>query len=136
MEDFNHPDTSWQDNISRHKQSRRFLDCIDANFFLQVIGEPVRRSVILDFDLIHKEGLVGNVKLKSSLGLSDHEMMEFKKLKATRRAHSKLTTLDFRKADIGLFRDLLSRVSWDKALEGRGAQETWLIFKDLLQAQE
>ncbi|KFQ04942.1 hypothetical protein N329_07333, partial [Haliaeetus albicilla] len=52
-------------------------------------------------------------------------------------AHSKLTTLDFRRADFGLFRDLLGRVPWDKALEGRGAQESWLIFKDhLLQAQE
>ncbi|KFQ76045.1 hypothetical protein N337_12204, partial [Phoenicopterus ruber ruber] len=46
-------------------------------------------------------------------------------------------SLDFRRADFGLFRDLLGRVPWDKALEGRGAQESWLIFKDhLLQAQE
>ncbi|KFV17265.1 hypothetical protein N340_13574, partial [Tauraco erythrolophus] len=46
-------------------------------------------------------------------------------------------TLDFRRADFGLFRDLLGRVQWDEALEGRGAQESWLIFKDhLLQAQE
>ncbi|KFV20689.1 hypothetical protein N340_13269, partial [Tauraco erythrolophus] len=45
--------------------------------------------------------------------------------------------LDFRRADFGLFRDLLARVQWDEALEGRGAQESWLIFKDhLLQAQE
>ncbi|KFM05090.1 hypothetical protein AS27_03707, partial [Aptenodytes forsteri] len=52
-------------------------------------------------------------------------------------AHSKLTALDLRRADFGLFRDLLGRVPWDKALEGRGAQETWVIFKDhLLQAQE
>ncbi|KFP96141.1 hypothetical protein N329_05204, partial [Haliaeetus albicilla] len=46
-------------------------------------------------------------------------------------------TLDFRRADFGLFRDLLGRILWDKRLEGRGAQESWLIFKDhLLQAQE
>ncbi|KFW00854.1 hypothetical protein N327_12339, partial [Fulmarus glacialis] len=51
-------------------------------------------------------------------------------------AHSKLTTLDVRRACLGLFRDLLRRVPWDKALEGRGAQESWLIFKDHLQAQE
>ncbi|KFV18177.1 hypothetical protein N340_02392, partial [Tauraco erythrolophus] len=41
-------------------------------------------------------------------------------------------TLDFRRADFGFFRDLLGRVPWDEALEGR-----WIIFKDhLLQAQE
>ncbi|KFW11307.1 hypothetical protein N327_10870, partial [Fulmarus glacialis] len=46
-------------------------------------------------------------------------------------------TLDLRRADFGLFRDLLGRGPWDKALEGRGSQESRLIFKDhLLQAQE
>ena len=92
---------------------------------------------MLDLVLTNKEGLVGNVKLKGSLGCSDHEMVEFKILRAARRVHSKLNTLDFRRADFGLFRDLLGRVPWDTALEGRGAQESWLIFKDhLLQAQE
>ncbi|GAB0204946.1 mitochondrial enolase superfamily member 1 [Grus japonensis] len=64
-------------------------------------------------------------------------MVEFRILRAVRRALSKLTTLDFRRADFGLFRDLLGRIPWDKALEGRGAQDSWLIFKGhLLQAQE
>ena len=92
---------------------------------------------MLDLVLTNKEGLVGNVKLKGSLGCSDHEMVEFKILRAARSAHSKLTTRDFRRAEFHLFGDLLGRVSWDKALKGRGAQESWLIFKDyLLQAQE
>ena len=42
-----------------------------------------------------------------------------------------------RRADFELFRKLLGRVAWEKALEGRGAQESWLVFKDhLLQAQK
>jgi len=50
--------------------------------------------------------------------------------------YGKLTTLDFRRTDFGLFRDLLDRIPWDKALEGRGTQESWLILKNhLLQAQ-
>jgi len=69
---------------------------------------------------------VENVKLKDSLGCSDHEMVEFKILRAVRRVHSKLSTLDFRRADFGLFRGLLGRVPWDKVLEGRRAQENWL----------
>ena len=87
--------------------------------------------------LTNREGLVGNMKLNGSLGCSDHEMVRFKILRAARRAHSKLTSLDFRRADSGLFRDLLGQVAWGKALEGRGVQESWLIFKNhLLQAQE
>ncbi|GAB0209810.1 mitochondrial enolase superfamily member 1 [Grus japonensis] len=91
---------------------------------------------MLDLVLTNKEGLVGDVKLKGSLGCSDHEMVEFRVLRAARRVHSKVTTLDFRRADFGLFRDLLGRIPWDKVLEGREAQDSWLIFKGHLQAQE
>ncbi|GAB0207775.1 macrophage immunometabolism regulator [Grus japonensis] len=127
----------WRDNTAECKQSRKFLEHVDDNFLLQVIEEPMRRGGMIDLVLTNKEGLVGDVKLKGSLGCSDHEMVEFRILRAARRAHSKLTTLDFRRADFGLFRDLLGRIPWDKALEGRGAQDSWLIFKGhLLQAQE
>ncbi|GAB0190799.1 hypothetical protein GRJ2_001545200 [Grus japonensis] len=117
MGDFNHPDICWRDNTAEHKQSRKFLECVDDNFLLQVIEEPTRRGVMLDLILTNKEGLVGDVKLKGNLGCSDHEMVEFRILRAARRAHSKLTTLDCRRADFGLFRHLLGRIPWDKALE-------------------
>ncbi|GAB0203608.1 hypothetical protein GRJ2_002826400 [Grus japonensis] len=124
MGDFNHPDICWRDNAAERKQSRKLLECVDDNFLFQVIEEPTRRGAVLDLVLTNKEGLVGDVKLKVSLGCSDHEMVEFKILRAVRRARSKLTTLDFRRADFGLFRDLLGRILWDKALEGRGAQDS------------
>jgi len=95
------------------------------------------RGAMLYLVLTNKEGLLVNVKLNGSLGCSDHEMVDFKILRAARRTHSKLTTLDFRRADFGLFRDLFGRVLWDKALEGKGGKKSWLIFRDhLLQAQE
>ncbi|GAB0188654.1 mitochondrial enolase superfamily member 1 [Grus japonensis] len=137
MGDFNHPDICWRDNAAERKQSRKFLECVDDHLLLQVIEEPTRRGAMLDLTLTNKEGLVGDGKLKGSLGCSDHETVEFRILRAARRVHSKLTTLDFSRADFGLFRDLLGRIPWDKALEGRGAQDSWLIFKGhLLQAQE
>ncbi|GAB0206060.1 hypothetical protein GRJ2_003071600 [Grus japonensis] len=134
--DFNHPDICWRDNTAGHKPSRTFLECADDNFLLQLREEPRRRSAMLDLILTNKESLVGDVKLKGSLGGSDQEMVEFRILRAARRACSKLTTLDFSRADFGLFRDLLGRIPWDKALEGRGAQDSWLVLKGhLLQAQ-
>ncbi|PKU40674.1 glycerol kinase [Limosa lapponica baueri] len=137
MGDFSHPSICWRDNTAGHKQFRRFLECIDDIFLLQVTEESTRRGAMLDLALTSQEGLVGNVKLKGSLGCSGHELVEFKILRTARMVHSKLTTLDFRRADFGVFRDLLGRVLWDKALEGRGVQENWLLFKDhLLQAQE
>ncbi|GAB0175990.1 hypothetical protein GRJ2_000064200 [Grus japonensis] len=107
MENFSHPNICWRDNTAGHKQSRRFLECIDDNFLLQVIEESTRRGAMLALVLTNKERLVGDVKLKGSLGCSYHEMVEFKILRAARRVHSKLTTLNFRRADFSLFRDLL-----------------------------
>jgi len=68
-----------------------YLECVDDNFLLQAIEEPMRRGVTLDLALTNREGLVGNVKLKGSLGCSDHEMVEFKILRAVRRVHSELS---------------------------------------------
>lgn len=75
---------------------------------------------------------MGHMKFKGSLGCSSHQMEEYKILRPVRRAHSKLTTLDLRRVDLGLFRNPLGRVPWNKALERRGAQENWLIVKDHL----
>ncbi|GAB0205919.1 hypothetical protein GRJ2_003057500 [Grus japonensis] len=137
MGDFNHPDICWRGNTAGHKQSGKILECVDDNFLLQVIEEPTRRGAMLDLVLIKKERLIGDVKLKGSLGCSDHKMVEFKILRTGRRVHSKLTVLDVRTADFGLFRDLLGGIPWGKALQGRGAQDSWLVFRDhLLQAQE
>ena len=77
------------------------------------------------------------MKLKGSLGYRDHEIMEFKILRMSKRVHSKLAALDFRRADFSLIRELPGRVTWENALEGRGVQESWSAFKDhLLQAQK
>lgn len=75
---------------------------------------------MLDLVLTNKEGLVGNVKIKSSLGCGDHEKVEFNITVVARRAHSKLTTLDF-----VLFMGLLA--PWDKTLKGRRAPKNWMI---------
>jgi len=80
MGDFNYSNICWSDNIAGHKESRRFLKCINDNFLFQVIEKPIR-SILLDFTLTNKQGLSGNVKVKSILGCSDHEMVEFRKLK-------------------------------------------------------
>lgn len=74
--------------------------------------------------LTNKEGLVGDVKVEGRLNYNGHEIVEFRILGGGSRAKSKITALDFRGSDFGLFNDLLSRLPWDKSLETRGAQES------------
>ncbi|PKU43415.1 rna-directed dna polymerase from mobile element jockey-like [Limosa lapponica baueri] len=85
--------------MTTQQGTSKFLECVDDNFLLQAAEQPTRRGAMLDLVLTNKEGLVGSVKLKGSLGCSDHEMVEFKILRAARRAHCKLAPLDFRRAD-------------------------------------
>lgn len=57
-------------------------------------------------------------------------MVHSRILRAAKRVHSKLAFLNFGRT--GLFRELLGRLPWHKALKGRGALESWLIFEDHL----
>jgi len=129
MGDFNHPDICWEDHTGRHTQSRRFLQSIGGNFLMQMVEDPTRRGILLDIVLTNKEGLVEDVKVGGSLGCSDHEMMKFRMLYGGSRAMSRITALDFRRVNFGLFKDLLGGIPWVRALEGRGVQESWSLFK-------
>lgn len=40
MEDFNHPNICQKDDTAVHEHSKRFLECTDDNFLLQVVQEP------------------------------------------------------------------------------------------------
>ncbi|KAK4830600.1 hypothetical protein QYF61_012026 [Mycteria americana] len=64
-------------------------------------------------------------------------MIEFLIRGEAARGVSKTATLDFRRADFGLFRRLVERVPWEAALTGKGVQEGWTFFKEeALKAQE
>jgi len=57
-----------------------------------------------------KNGLVEDVKAGGSLGCSDHDMVEFRILHGGSRTISRITTLDFRRANFGLYKDLLGGI--------------------------
>jgi len=64
----------------------------------------------------------------SDHGCHDHEVVEFRISCGQNRIPSRITTLDFRKANCGLFKQLLGEIPWDRVLER--AQDRWLAFKD------
>ena len=58
----------------------RCLECTEDNFLAQAIEDPTKKDAILDL-IRNKEELVGNLKVRGSLGCSDHEMVEFRILR-------------------------------------------------------
>jgi len=72
--DFNLPDICWKYNTAERKQSRRFLECVEDNFLMQLVSEPTRRGASLDLLFTNREGLVEDVVVRGRLGLSNREM--------------------------------------------------------------
>jgi len=104
---------------------------------MQVVEEPTRKGALLDLVLKNKEGLVDDVKVGGRLGCSDHEMVEFRILRGGSRALSMIKSLDLRRANFGLFKELLGGIPWARGLEDRGVQGCWWLFKHyFLHAQE
>ncbi|KAK4818945.1 hypothetical protein QYF61_022210 [Mycteria americana] len=135
--DFNLPDVCWKYNTAEKKQSRRFLERVADNFLTQLVREPTREGAPLHLLFTNREGLVSHVMVGGRLGQSDHEIMEFLIHGEAMRGVSKTATLDFQRADFGLFGRLVERVPWEAALMGKGVQEGWTFFKEeVLKAQE
>jgi len=89
MGDFNHPSIGWKENTAEQQQSNWLLEHVDNNFLFRVVE---KKGAMLDLVLINEDGLVSNMTLKGSLDYSDHEMMEFKILRVSKRACSKLAS--------------------------------------------
>ena len=131
------PDICWIYNTADREQSQRFLECVGDNFLTQLVKEPVRGSKILDLLFVNREGLVGDVKAGGRLGQSDREMLDISILAEPRRGVSRTATLDFRRANLNLFRTMVERFPLEVLLEGVGAQEGWQYFPEvILKVQE
>ena len=53
------------------------------------------------------------------------------------KAISRIAILGFTRAYFSLFEDLFGGITWFRALEGKGAKESWLTFKHhFFQAQD
>lgn len=97
------------------KQTRRFLECVDDNFLMQVVRELTRQGTplgLLDLYFVNRVRIVGDdVMVGSCCGHSNHNMVEFFILGEARRAVSRTATLDFWRADSVWFRTWLTKSS-------------------------
>jgi len=70
--------------------------------------------------------LIGDVKTGGSLGCSGHVLVEFAVLRVVGKARGIVRPLNFRKVKFQLFKDLVSRTSWETVLRDGGATPLWL----------
>ncbi|KAK4818274.1 hypothetical protein QYF61_009992 [Mycteria americana] len=125
--DFSHPNICWKSSTASCRQSRTLLECTEDNFLSQVIDTPTQGDAIL---VTNASELIGDIRIGSSPGYSDHALVEFTVLRDMGQAKSKVRTLNFRKANFQLFKELVNRTPWETALRDKGAEQSWQIFKD------
>ena len=79
------PDTCWKCNITHKKQPSKFLEHMEDKFLAQLARETSRGGALLDLLFTNRQGLAGGAKIRSYLGQSNHEMVEFSTLAEVRR---------------------------------------------------
>jgi len=129
--DFSHADICWKSSTASSRQSRRLLECIEDNLLSRVVDTPTRGDAILDLMVTSASELTGDIKIGGSLGSSDHASVEFTLLRDMGTVRSIVRTLNFRKANFQLFKELVRRTPWEMVLRDRGAEQSWYIFKIL-----
>jgi len=86
-----------------------------------VIDTPTQGDAILDLILTSASELIGDIKIGGSLGCSDLGLVGFTLLRDTGKERSMVRTLNFRKANFQLFKELVNRTPWETILRDRGA---------------
>lgn len=104
---------------------------------MQLVREPNREGTPLDLLFAKQKGLLSDEKIGRRLGRRNPEMIELAILTEIRRGISRTATLDFQRADLGVFRIPVQRVTWEIVLENSSVQEGWTFFgTEVFKAQE
>lgn len=88
----------------------------------------MRGEVLLHLIFANVEELIRYIKPGNSLGCSCHERVKCRVLRQGCKEESNVTTMHFRRADFGLFRDLLERIPWDTTLERNPGESQFSRF--------
>ncbi|KAJ7417020.1 rna-directed dna polymerase from mobile element jockey-like [Pitangus sulphuratus] len=116
MGHFNLSEINWKHHTAGTTWSRRFLKNLDDNFMKQVQRESTWKDALLDLLLVNKEDLMSKVEIGNCLGHSSHKVIEFKISVNGRKCASKTSTLDIRRADFRLLRELVSKFPWENVV--------------------
>jgi len=86
----------------------------------------------LDLVLTKAEESIIEVKIGGSLGCSDHALVEFMIWRNAGLGKSRIRTPNSRRANFGLYKELLDGIPWENVFKGTGIEQSWQLFKDTL----
>ncbi|GAB0179981.1 ras GTPase-activating protein 1-like [Grus japonensis] len=95
------------------------------NFLSQIIDSRIRGDALLDLLVTNTSHLISDAEIGGSLGSGDNALVDFAVLRDMGQVKSKVRTLNFRKANFQLFKELVNRTPWEIALRDKEAEQSW-----------
>ena len=132
MLDFNHGNIKWDTLQSTGVEDQTFLCLVQDNILTQHVLEPTRATRVLDIVLSSQKELVDNVKIKESLGSSDHSQIHFNINIKSDKTKVKQWRRDFRKGNYKEIRKKLALIDWNDKMKNKTATECWNILREEL----
>lgn len=125
----NHLDICWKSNIASCKQSWTTLECFEDNL-IHDIEKPTTREMLLDLSYTNMKEIIRHVKTGGILGCSDQALVEFTTLRDMGQIKSRVRTLNFRRADFHLLKELVYGMLWKTALRDKGMEQSLQLFNN------
>lgn len=94
----------------------------------------IRKGALLDLIFVNRESLMDEMVISAHHGNGDHEVVKFKILGDRRKTVTKTSTLNIRRTDFRLLRELVVNIPWETAFEGTGLSTAYSKY-NLLSAQ-
>ena len=136
--DFNLPEIEWNNwTISGNEdnQPHQFVECLQDCFLYQHVTQPTRYRLnqtpkTLDLILTNEEGLISDLNILPSLGLSDHVCLSFMvKCNAERSAEEKEPYRNLNRGDYDHIRQRMRNTHWEENMESETMSDAWDYFK-------
>lgn len=118
----------------RECENRRLPESTKDNFLGQLLDRPTRNQALLDLVVTNTEEI--KVKMWSSLGCSNHTLVEFVIPINIGLAKTEVRTLDIRRENFSLFKELLDKSSWETLLSDNGTEQSWQHLEDAYQSKK
>lgn len=120
--------------IPERKESRRFLECVEDKFLVQLVREPNREGTPLD--LFFAKRLLCDEKIGGCLGHSGPEIIVISSHRGE-EGDQQNCHLGLPEGRSGPVKRPVERVTRETVLKDSGAQEGWTLFRtEIFKAQE
>ena len=131
--DFNLPHINWSTIYPTVSSPCATLLCtlVNDNYLTQLVNFPTRENNILDLIFVNSTNIVSGVQSVDNLPGTDHEAIQFTLIVAPpKQIHCSRFLYNYKKADLALFHEVLSRIPWHCIPSG-DIDESWSMWKDL-----